>query len=315
MKTISKILKVLLVILLALMGLICLMFGYKDKSVKSLLEKYAPAPSTFVEIEGMNVHYRDEGNPLDTVPLVLLHGTGSSLHTYDAWAEAVKSTRRTIRMDLPAFGLTGPFPNRDYSIDHYVSFIEQFLTNRNIQHCILAGNSLGGQIAWHFTLAHSDRVEQLVLIDAAGYPLNSKSVPIAFKMARIPIINKLMTFITPRFMAKASVKNVYADKSKVTEALVDRYFDLTLRTGNRQALVDRMTGIYDTSRLPQIRNIQQRTLLLWGEEDMLIPLSNATRFHEDLPNDTLIILPNSGHVPMEESPKESLAALMGFLKG
>ena len=315
MKTISKILKVLLVILLVLMGLICLLFGYKDKSVKSLLEKYAPAPSTFVEIEGMNVHYRDEGNPLDTLPLVLIHGTGSSLHTYDAWTEALKSNRRVIRMDLPAFGLTGPFPNRDYSIEHYVAFVEQFLENRNIPRCILAGNSLGGQIAWAYTLAHSNRVAQLVLIDAAGYPLNSKSVPIAFTLARKPVLNKLLTFITPRFMAKASVENVYADKSKVTKTLVDRYFELTLRKGNRQALVDRMTAVYDTSRLPQLRNIQQRTLVLWGEQDMLIPLSNAERFHADLPNDTLIVLPNSGHVPMEESPKESLSALLAFLKG
>ncbi len=315
MKTIGKILKVLLVILLALMGLICLLFGYKDKSVRSLQDKYAPAPSTFVEIEGMNVHYRDEGNPFDTLPLVLLHGTGSSLHTYDAWTEALKSTRRIIRMDLPAFGLTGLFPNRDYSIDHYVSFIEQFLENRHIPYCILVGNSLGGQIAWQFTLAHSNRVEQLVLIDAAGYPLNSKSAPIAFTLARTPVVNRLLTFITPRFMAKASVENVYADKSKVTEALVDRYFELTLRKGNRKALVDRMTAVYDTSHLPQLRTLKQRTLVLWGEQDMLIPLSNATRFHADLPNDTLIILPHSGHVPMEESPKESLVALLGFLKG
>ena len=263
----------------------------------------------------MNVHYRDEGNPLDTLPLVLIHGTGSSLHTYDAWTEALKSNRRVIRMDLPAFGLTGPFPNRDYSIEHYVAFVEQFLENRNIPRCILAGNSLGGQIAWAYTLAHSNRVAQLVLIDAAGYPLNSKSVPIAFTLARKPVLNKLLTFITPRFMAKASVENVYADKSKVTKTLVDRYFELTLRKGNRQALVDRMTAVYDTSRLPQLRNIQQRTLVLWGEQDMLIPLSNAERFHADLPNDTLIVLPHSGHVPMEESPKESLSALLAFLKG
>lgn len=315
MKMLKKIVKVVLISLLALVILVSLFFGYHDKSVEELKNQYAPAPSAFVDIEGMKVHYRDEGDPMDSVPLVLIHGTGSSLHTFDAWAEALKSQKRIVRMDIPAFGLTGPFLNRDYSIDHYTTFLEEFLTKRGIKRCILAGNSLGGQIAWAFTVKYADRVEKLVLIDAAGYPLDSKSVPIAFVLARQPITNRLLTFITPYFMAKSSVENVYADKSKVTDALVKRYFDLTLRAGNRQALVDRLTAVYDTSQLPQIRHIQQRTLLLWGEEDKLIPLSNATRFHADLPNDTLVIIPHVGHVPMEENPKESLAALLAFLKG
>ncbi len=314
MKLIKKTIRILLISFFILVVLVYAFFGYNDKSVEDLKSQYAPTPSAFVDIEGMNVHYRDEGDATDSLPLVLIHGTGSSLHTFDAWTEALKSQKRIVRMDIPAFGLTGPFLNRDYSIDHYVTFIEEFLTKRGIKRCILAGNSLGGQIAWAFTVKYADRVEKLVLIDAAGYPLDSKSVPIAFVLARQPIANKLLTFITPYFMAKSSVENIYADKSKVTDALVKRYFDLTLRTGNRQALVDRLTAVYDTSQLPQIRHIQQRTLLLWGEEDELIPLSNATRFHADLPNDTLVIIPHVGHVPMEESPKESLAALLAFLK-
>lgn len=315
MKMLSKIAKVLFISLFTLVVLVCLFFGYHDKSVDELKSQYAPAPSAFMDIEGMKVHYRDEGDPMDSVPLVLIHGTGSSLHTFDAWTAALKSQKRIVRMDLPAFGLTGPFPNQDYSIDHYATFIEAFLTSQGINRCILAGNSLGGQIAWQFTLKYPNRVEELVLIDAAGYPLNSISKPIAFVLAQKKGWNKLLTFITPRFLAKKSVESVYADKTKVTEDLVDRYFDLTLRTGNRQALVDRMTSVYDTSQLPMIRTIQQRTLILWGEQDELIPLSNATRFHADLPNDTLIILPHVGHVPMEESPNESLVALLAFLKG
>ena len=315
MKLIKKTIRILLISFFILVVLVYAFFGYNDKSVEDLKSQYAPTPSAFLEIEGMNVHYRDEGNATDSLPLVLIHGTGSSLHTFDAWTEALKSQKRIVRMDIPGFGLTGPFLNRDYSIDHYTTFIEEFLTKRGIKRCILAGNSLGGQIAWAFTVKYGDRVEKLVLIDAAGYPLDSKSVPIAFVLARQPIANKLLTFITPYFLAKSSIENIYADKSKVTEALVKRYFDLTLRAGNRQAFVDRLTAVYDTSQLPQIRHIQQRTLLLWGEEDNLIPLSNATRFHADLPNDTLVILPHVGHVPMEESPKESLAALLAFLKG
>jgi pimeloyl-ACP methyl ester carboxylesterase len=108
---------------------------------------------------------------------------------------------------------------------------------------------------------------------------------------------------------------VYADKTKVTDTLVDRYFDLALRAGNRQALVDRMTLDYDSSSIPLIKNIQQRTLVLWGEQDLLIPIKSAYRFHNDLPNDSLVILKNLGHVPMEEGAMESLEVVLAFLKG
>lgn len=309
-----KIFKVLIFSVLGLLVLISALFGYRDKPVEELKLKYAQSPSAFIKMDGMDVHYRDEGNAFDTLPLVLIHGTSSSLHTFDEWTNALKSTRRIVRMDIPAFGLTGPFPDRNYSINHYVAFMEHLLQSKGIKRCILGGNSLGGQIAWHFTAKNPDIVEKLILIDAAGYPLDSKSVPLAFTLARDPIANKFMTFITPRFLAKSSVENVYDDKTKVSESLVDRYFELTLREGNRQALVDRMSVPIDTSGIFLIKNIQTPTLVLWGENDLLIPVKNAHLFHNDLPNDTMVILKNAGHVPMEENPKESLEAVLEFLR-
>jgi pimeloyl-ACP methyl ester carboxylesterase len=309
-----KLFKISFFSIAAIVLAISLLFGCFDKSIEKLTLKYAQTPSAFLEMDGMNVHYRDEGNAADTLPIVLLHGTGASLHTFDAWTMGLKNQKRVVRMDLPAFGLTGPFPDGDYSMDKYAAFINHFLTKKGIKRCIIAGNSLGGQIAWQFTVQHLDMVEKLILIDAAGYPAKSKSMPLAFQIARLPVLNKLVRFITPRFIIESSLKNVYVDKTKVTDSLVDRYFDLSLRAGNRQALVDRMNTTYDTNRLPLIRQIQQKTLVLWGAEDMLIPLSNAHRFHADLPNDTLIVIPNAGHVPMEEKPNETLAAVLAFLK-
>ena len=313
----KRLIKIFIVLMFSVLGLILIvsaLFGYRDKPVEELKLKYAQSPSAFIKMDGMDVHYRDEGNASDTLPLVLIHGTSSSLHTFDEWTNALKSTRRVVRMDIPAFGLTGPFPDRNYSINHYVAFMEHFLQSKGIKRCILGGNSLGGQIAWHFTAKNPDIVEKLILIDAAGYPLDSKSVPIAFKLARKPVINKIITFITPRFIAKSSLENVYADKTKVSDALAERYFDMALRAGNRQALVDRMSMPMDTNSIASIKNIQTPTLILWGENDMLIPIENAHLFHDDLPNDTLVILKNAGHVPMEESPKESLEVVLGFLK-
>jgi pimeloyl-ACP methyl ester carboxylesterase len=294
--------------------LIISFYGYRDIPLTELKAKYAQSPSAFISIDGMDVHYRDEGNPTDTIPIVLIHGTASSLHTFDNWTATLKNNRRVLRMDIPGFGLTGPFVNQQYSIANYASFIDHFLVVKGVKKCILAGNSLGGHIAWQFAVKYPDKVAKLILIDASGYPIESEDVPIAFKIASTPVLNKIMTFITPRFVVRSSVENVYADKTKVTDALVDRYFDLTLRAGNRQALVDRMKLEKVPNAFTLIKTIQQPTLILWGAEDLLITTQSAYRFQKDLPNSTLQILKNVGHVPMEESPQESLAAVLDFLK-
>ncbi|MEY4903464.1 MAG: hypothetical protein RLZZ292_1279, partial [Bacteroidota bacterium] len=158
-------------------------------------------------------------------------------------------------------------------------------------------------------------VQKLILIDASGYPIHSKSTPIAFQLAKIPVIKQIFTVITPRFIVEKSILNVYTDKSKVSDALVDRYFELSLRAGNRQAFIDRMSGgLVETNAAQRIAALQQPTLILWGEEDLLIPVENAYHFHDDLPHDTLVILKNIGHVPMEEAPDASVEAAKAFLK-
>ncbi|MFL2590195.1 MAG: alpha/beta fold hydrolase [Parvicellaceae bacterium] len=292
----------------------CFIFGYQDIPLNQLKKKYTDSYSSFVRVGDMDIHYKDQGDKKDSIPIVLIHGTGSSLHTYDHWTKELIINHRVIRMDLPGYGLTGPFPDRDYSYNNYVAFLKVFLEKIGIESCILAGNSLGGNIAWRFTTKYSEMVDNLILIDAAGYPMKSKSIPLAFKIAQIPIIQNIFTVISPRFVAKASVENVYNDKTKVDEELVDRYFELTLREGNREAFVDRFKVKSDTISHKKIKLINQRTLILWGEEDQLIPSQMAYLFHNDLPNDTLVILKDVGHVPMEESPSESLRPVIKFLK-
>ena len=312
MKVVWKISKYLLLAVLILLAFIVISFGHSDIPLEELKAKYAEG-SSFIDVNGMEVHYRDEGLASDSLPLVLIHGTGSSLHTFDVWAQELSRQHRVIRLDMPAFGLTGPFPNRDYSIAHYVDFLHAFLSELNVDKCILGGNSLGGCIAWNYCIEHPQQVEKLILIDASGYPNKEASTPLAFTLARMPVVNKLICYVTPSFIARKSVENVYADKSKLTDDVAQRYFELTLRKGNRQAFVDRMNTEMDTSTIKSIKSIQQNTLILWGEEDRLIPLKSAYRFAKDLPKDTLVVLPGSGHVPMEENPLESLDAVFSFL--
>ena len=286
-----------------------------DRPVEELRAKWAPPPSTFVEIAGLQVHLRDEGPRDDPSPLVLLHGTSSSLHTWDGWAASLTGERRVVRVDLPGFGLTGPAPDGDYTIGSYVRFMAALFDRLGLERCVLAGNSFGGQIAWETALALPSRVQALVLEDAAGYPLDSESVPIAFRVAQVPLLRDLMRVTLPRGMVESSLRNVYGDSSRVTPELVDRYFDITVREGNREALAQRFVQAPHGAGHERIRGLRVPTLVLWGELDRLIPPHHAERFHRDIPGSRLVVFPGLGHTPHEEDPAETVRAVRAFLAG
>ena len=310
---------------IGLMALICILsagfitlYWAPDRPVSALRERWAPPPSQFIDVMGMQVHLRDEGLRDDPLPIVLLHGTSASLHTWDGWVAGLVTKRRVIRMDLPGFGLTGPFPDGmndagDYTVAHYVQFIDALLTNLGVTRCILAGNSFGGQIAIATALARPQRVEKLILIDSAGYPLAPASIPIGFRLARIPILNRILEVTLPRSVVEDSARNVYGDPTRVTTKIVDRYFDLTLRAGNRRALVERLKQVSVDALTEQIPNVKIPTLILWGRRDRLIPAEAAERFRRDIVGSRLILFDDLGHVPQEEDPQRTLAAAKEFL--
>lgn len=286
--------------------------SYADISVEELKKEYANEQSEFVEVNGMQVHYRDEGTGF---PIVLMHGTAASLHTYDAWTKQLSKDYRVIRLDLPAFGLTGPNKNADYSIESYTKFLSQFLEKIKVAKFYLAGNSLGGNIAWNYAAEYPEKVRKLILIDASGLPTFTPQ-PSIFKMAKTPILNSLFLYVTPKFIIRKNIEQVYADKLKVTDALVTRYHKMSLRTGNRKAFIDRAKTDFNLAEkvnLVKLKSVKTTTLLIWGAKDTWIPLGNGKRMDSMLPNSKLVILENSGHVPMEENPKESLEFLKSFL--
>ena len=176
MKNLWRILKGLTLIVVVLSLLIAVLFGYRDIPTDKLKIKYAQKPSSFTSINGIDTHFRDEGNKTDSIPIVLIHGTGASLHTFDQWTNRLTQDFRVVRMDLPGYGLTNPFLDQDYSIDHYVEFINAFLEKQNIKRCIIGGNSLGGHIAWQYALQHPQKVDRLILIDAGGLPSRSRAL-------------------------------------------------------------------------------------------------------------------------------------------
>lgn len=285
-----------------------------DRPVDTLKARWAPAPSQFITVQGMPVHLRDEGPKDDPEPIVLLHGTSASLHTWDGWVDALKGQRRVIRLDLPGFGLTGPAPDRDYHLTRYTGFMKDVLDQLGLKQVVLAGNSFGGTVGWMTAQAHPDRVSKLVLVDAGGYPYKATSVPIGFKVAQIPALKPVLANVLPRSMIESSVRNVYGDPAKVTPELVDRYYEITLRQGNREALSDRFKQSPGGEHAELIKQVRQPTLILWGSQDRLIPPDNARHFKQDIAGSQLVMFEGLGHVPQEEDPAKTVAAFKAFLK-
>ncbi|MGB7738131.1 MAG: alpha/beta hydrolase [Steroidobacteraceae bacterium] len=314
MKHATKIIAGVLLLVAGAFGAAFIAWRVPDQPVSALQARWAPPPSQFIAVRGMQVHVRDEGPRDDPMPIVLLHGTGASLHTWNGWTRELTRDRRVIRFDLPGFGLTGPSPDGVYTIESYVDTVLAVADTLGVQRFVLAGNSLGGYVAWATAVLHPQRVDRLILVDAAGYPFRSQSIPLAFRIARTPILNVLMRDVLPRSVVANSLRDVYGDPSRVTPDLIDRYFDLATRAGNRAALVARFDQTQPGSLVERVREIQVPTLILWGGKDRLIPLENGARFARDIEGSRLVVFDTLGHVPHEEDPARTVAAVLPFIR-
>ena len=288
-----------------------------DRSVDSLVTLWAPPPSDFMYVKGQFVHFRDEGPRSDPTPLVLIHGTAASLHTWQGWVAELRSRKRVITFDLPGFGLTGPFggdyARDDYHADTLARFTLDFLDALHVQRFVVGGNSLGGEVAWRVATLAPARVDALILVDATGYRFVPEREPLGFQFARTRVLNRIGEYLTPRSVVEDSVKSVYADPSRVNGALVDRYFELLTREGNRHAFNIAMQQAATDFAPERIRTLKLPTLILWGAQDRLVPPVNATHFHDDIAGSALNILPGLGHVPQEEDARASVTPVRGFL--
>lgn len=299
-----------------------LMFMYRsDIPAEEIEKKYQTPESHFIEVEGINVHVRFLG---DGEPVILLHGSFASLHTWDAWQQAMSPYFMTIAIDLPGHGLTGPDPEKRYSIKDYSQLVTRLMEKLNIEKFHLAGNSMGGAVALQIASTNPEQVLSLNLIDSSGAPrppqstletekasTNTNATAWIFKALENPFFSQLFLRCTPRFLFAMNLKQVYGDESKITEKTVDRYYDLMLRDGNRKATIDRLTTPKDMS--VQFERLTMPTLILWGENDNWIPVRQGYLLEKAIKGSKMIVFQNVGHVPMEEIPTESVGAYLSFL--
>ncbi|WP_218020225.1 alpha/beta fold hydrolase [Nocardia anaemiae] len=265
-------------------------------------DDYIDPDSRFAMVEGHNIHYKRAGTGS---AVLLLHGSGSSLHCFDHVAAALSSSFDVIRPDLPGFGLTGPRADRDYRIQAYAKTVAAFLDSIAVTEVAVVGNSLGGNIAWNFALNYPQRVERLVLINATGYP--GKSLPLAMRLARNPIGRFLMRHLASRSATERNLRSAVGSRpSVVDDAMVDRVHAMLTRPGNQQAFID-FANTDQVDRTAEIPAIAAPTLVLRSAS------IDGQHFTRDIPGSLEQVHPGGGHLLPDEDPEWVASAVLSFL--
>jgi pimeloyl-ACP methyl ester carboxylesterase len=288
-----------------------------DIPLAELKAHYASPASQFVELSpGFTVHLRDEG-PRDAPALLLVHGSNASLHTWEPWVERLSDSYRVVTLDLQGHGLTGPIPSGCYTSACMADTVEAVRARLGLETVALAGNSMGGGVAIAYALAHPERVSALVLVDSGGAPVRREGrPPIGFRIAQTPLIRDIGAMITPRSMIAETLDKSVSVKSVANEAAVDRYWELLRAPGNREATMQRFAAYGPSKLTPQsfVPLADTPVLILWGEQDALIPVAAANWFKSAMPWASLLVYPQIGHLPQEEAADRSATDLRAFLE-
>jgi pimeloyl-ACP methyl ester carboxylesterase len=313
MKTLLRGLGVALLLIVVLATAGWFLLQRPDIPYATLEQRYGYADSRYMDLPGgLRAHYRDLG-PRGAPAIVLVHGFSASTHAWDAWARALAGDYRVVVLDLPGHGLTRAPEGYAAGRDGFGAVVDEVTGRLGLIRFTLGGNSMGGGVAWAYALDHADKVERLVLVDAAGWPMTRKGGASIFAIMRDPLGRALLRDIDARPLVAQGLRAAYLDPKLVTPALVDRYADLARAPGHRDILLGLQTGPRREATAADLSRIHVPTLVMFGQEDRLIPAADGRKFHKAIPGATLILYPGVGHVPMEQIPDRSAADLKAWL--
>ncbi len=308
----------------------CLVF-YKKDLTREELSGYINGESQFTTLSnGANVHYRDEGNPVGPV-LLMLHGGFGSLHNWEGWVPYLKQDFRLVSLDLPAHGLTGRIPNDIYTRETMNGTVRLLMEKLGISTFSIAGNSMGGGLALQYALDHPEQVEGLILIGSEGIPNGPDGYDASMFTDEKPLApdengyNTLTTSekVISRFIGPSVIKftlnELVSDKALITDEFVDWFGRIIRYTGNREANILMFRQWLKPDADPRdlenrLHEIAVPVLYMHGEDDVLVSLNIAERFDELLSDSKLIQYENSGHMSMIEQPKLTAMDILAFYR-
>ena len=274
-----------------------------------------PAPyQEFIYQGNISIKYREihQGHPYT---MVFIHGFGAASHYWRELEEHFAATYNTVALDLKGFGYSDKPKDGNYRVSDQADLVKAFIDEKGLSNVILVGHSMGGAVALltQFKLKPG-LVKGLILLDNASY---GQELPDFVHLLRTPVLNTVGPALLPdKLMVKHMLQKVFYDQTKITEAMIQQYTTYlkypgayyALRETAKQIIPENVDEIID-----QTVNLKIPVLIIWGENDQVLPLSSGQRLHYDIKDSEFVIIPESGHDPHEEKPAETIQAMTDFL--
>jgi len=283
---------------------------YRDIPAIELEAKYAGPASRFINIDGVRIHFRDEG---EGPAVLLLHANFANLIGWDPWVEALQDAYRVVRLDMTSHGLTGPDPTGDYTTKRTLEIVEKFADAMQLDRFSIGGTSMGGTVAIHYAHQHPERIETLILLSPGSLEGKERK---SRRRGEVPKAAYVLKYIMPRALPAFMLRSGFGDDSKLTDVLIDRWYDMWRRKGNREAQLDRLSQYKPGDIEGIIRELRPPTLLMWGEANTTAKFEQAAQFEALLENTeslTFITYPGVGHMAVQEAGAESGRDVRAFL--
>jgi len=271
--------------------------------------------SRFLDVDGIRVHYQEAGDA-NAPALILIHGFASSTLVWSkVFLHLTKSGYRVIAVDLLGYGYSAKPKNGEYTIAGQAKLLMRLLDHLHIKNAVFVGSSYGGAVAATCALDYPDRVEKLVLVGTVN-----DNQPLRFTLMRLfgsPLVGDVVSplLIGSRRLLRRRMKRVYDRHAWVMDERRVEARHRPLRTSGTQRAILRTIRNWDAERISRDAHlISQPTLLLWGENDLEIPLADGERLHADIPGSRLIVFLRCGHLPHEEYPEAFTDVVISFCK-
>lgn len=297
-------------------GIVIALWVYRDIPAADLEAQYANSASRFMNIDGVRIHYRDEG---EGPAVLLLHANFSNLIGWDPWVAALEESYRVVRIDFTSHGLTGPDPTGDYTLERTIELTEKFIDAIGLERFSIGGTSMGGTIAIHYSNRHPERIENLILLSPGsleGRDIKAGRDSKAGRRGEVPDAAYALAYILPRALPEFMLTEGFGDDDKLTDELIDRWYDMWLREGQREAQLDRLSQYKAGAIEDVIRSLTPATLLMWGEANTTAHFEQSQEFRELLENvESLkfISYPGVGHMAVQEAGFETGRDVRAFL--
>ncbi len=303
-----------------IMVLAGLLLWTPDLSFERLKAFYETPQSQLIQTPESLI-FAEDTNPstTDAPTLLLIHGLGSSLQTWDEWTRLLKPQLRIVRFDLPGFGLSSAPTSHDYSDAADLRRLEQFIEAKKLGSFMLGGHALGGRMAWLYAAKHPEKVSHLVLLSPEGFPSEPEKTlqtGVGFVPTHTydtPFYVGLMRFALPKWAVRAVLESAYADPGLMTEQTLSRYHDMLLAPGVRDSMHERMQQSMSIDPRATLGSIHVPTLILWGDQDRFIPKSNLGEYEREMPTAHAQVFENTGHLIQEENAEASVTSFLSFI--